>query len=447
LRKLPNTAPSLRRRLMLILLSLIVSAWAVTATTSYFKTKQEVETLFDAQLSQVAFTLNEIAVNEYTLYNLNKLQQVLKQQSTATSINNKIAFQIWYQDKLIIYSNNAPTSKISNREGFDRAITKDVEWRVFTLVNNDLLIEVAEGMEVREQLINAIVNDIILPMLFILPAIALMIWIGISTSLAPLNILASAVSKRSAQQLDPIDIKNAPQELLPLVNELNDLLVKLDEAFTMEQHFASYASHELRTPLAVIKTQAQVAIRSNNHKEKEDNLKKIVGGVDRATHMVSQLLNFVRIETVTMRQPLNLMQVVLSVVTEHTPIALKKKIDLSLSGQKELTINGYYEGLQLMLTNLIDNAIRYTPEGGKVLVDISQKGTSTVLTIRDNGPGISDGHRHKVFERFYRIPGTTSPGCGIGLSIVKRVVELNNAKITLNTPQKGSGLIVKLVFN
>ena len=442
-----NTS-SLRRRLLFVLLVLIIGAWTITAGTSYIKTRQEIETLFDAQLAQVVYALLEISPRHGTADNI-KTSHHIEQQIPSQPYSKKIAFQIWHKDHLFLHSDNAPETRMTQQEHYHNTIIEGKAWRVFAIAHDDVLVEVGEDMEIRDQLIRSIVLDVTLPMLFALPLLASIIWAGIGAGLAPIEKIATAIRSRSHHQLDLIEISDTPQEIQPLLDELNELLMRLEEAFASERDFTANASHELRTPLSVIKTQAQVALRSRNNKELKENLQKIITGVDRATHMVSQLLTLARIDphaASSLHKPVNLKDVASHIIAELAPLALNKKINISLNSKETPIISSYHEGLQLMLTNLIDNAIRYTPENGTIDVRIEETPDSILLAVSDDGPGIPRELRNKVFDRFYRMPGTKSNGCGIGLAIVKRIAELHNIEIFLDAPQKGSGLIVNVLF-
>ena len=447
-RKLFKQNTSLRRRLLLVLLVLITAAWAVAAGTSYVKTRQEIETLFDAQLAQLVYALLEISPGKVTEGNVKALQDI-GQQRAGQPYSKKIAFRIWHKGRPFFQSDNVPETRLARQEGYQNTIIEGKEWRVFSITSNDVLIEVGEDMEIRNRLIHGVVLDIILPMLFALPVLASVIWVGIGAGLAPVEKIATAIRSRSHHQLDLIEVNDIPREIQPLLDELNELLMRLEEAFASERDFTANASHELRTPLSVIKTQAQVALRSRNDKELKENLRKIITGVDRATHMVSQLLTLARIDpqaASSLHKPVNLRKVASHVIAELAPLALSKEINISLNSKEKPMILSYHEGLQLMLTNLIDNAIRYTPEGGTIDVRIEESPDGILLVVSDNGPGIPRELRNKVFDRFYRMSSAKSNGCGIGLAIVKRIAELHNIEIFLNAPKKGSGLIVNIEF-
>lgn len=442
--------PSIRRRLISVLLVFIVAAWLVTTVMSYIKTRQEVETLFDAQLAQLAYALSEISSKKTDVFQDDEiLMKAIEAHSASQPYSKKIAFQIWRDNKLVLRSRNAPITKLAEGVDYHDRMIEGRQWRVFAFASDHLLVEVGEDTDIRSRLVRSIVLDMLLPMLIALPIIASMIWIGIGAGISPLYRIVRAIRKRSHHQLSPIAMANIPVEIEPLVKELNSLLGRLDDAFTKERNFTANASHELRTPLAVIKAQAQVALRSRSEKERREHLKKVIIGIDRATHMVNQLLTLARIDpdaVASLYKMLNLTEVTSYVIADLAPIALKKKIDISLVSEEGVMIRGYRDGIQLMLTNLIDNAISYTPEGKAVRIRIEKMAGEVAVIIQDSGPGIPETERDKVFDRFYRMPGAKASGCGIGLAIVKRVVDLHDARILLENPRRGTGLVVKILF-
>lgn len=442
-----NNSNSLRKRLLWVLLLLIISAWIVTIIVSYLQIRKEVEVLLDTQLTQIGNSLLEIQSKTPQ----SEPHSISENISSYHKLHNKkIFFQAWRNNHMLLSSNNAPRTKLTETAGYANVNIHQTKWRIFTIQNQDTLIEVGENMEIRNKLIQSVVLDMLLPMLIMLPVIASAIWIGIGTGITPLRKLTHAISKCSHNQLSPIDLTNAPQEIIPLAQELNNLLSRLNDAFIRERHFTANASHELRTPLTIIKTQAQVALRSRTPKEKKENLNKIIQGIDRATHMVNQLLTLTRIEpntASTLYTPLNLYNVISFCIAEYTALASKKEITITLDGDKNASIKAYKDGLILAVNNLLDNAIRYTPPKGTITINIAQTDNHIILTIQDSGPGIEPQNKEKVFDQFYRIPGTNEEGCGIGLAIVKRVLDLHKAHIHLHSSQNPSGLTIDISFN
>jgi two-component system sensor histidine kinase QseC len=222
----------------------------------------------------------------------------------------------------------------------------------------------------------------------------------------------------------------------------------LQQAFETERRFTSDAAHELRTPLAAIKTQAQVALRSSADEERRRALNQVISGVDRASHLVQQLLTLARIDPTLWvgSELIDLPALASEVLAEIAPMALARDIDLSLEAGLPPAIRGDRAMLGMMLRNLVDNAIKYTPAGGKVEVRLARDGARLNLSVDDSGPGITPEERARVFERFYRQVGTNVPGSGLGLSIVKRIADLHHAEVRLGDAALG-GLRAEVVFD
>ena len=239
-----------------------------------------------------------------------------------------------------------------------------------------------------------------------------------------------------------------PEEVSPLVGALNDLFVRLEQAFNSERRFTADAAHELRTPLAALKIQAQVALRAGNETERQVALENVLRGVDRATRLLEQLLTLARVDPETAAAsyaPVDLHDLAASAIKDVAQMAHAKHIELSLEAAPTCLVSGDAAQLALLLRNLLDNAIRYTPEAGRVSVAI-QQGLGVELQIRDSGPGIPAAERERVLQRFYRIPGSGMEGSGLGLSIVQRIVELHGARLALADNAPGPGLLVKVIW-
>lgn len=243
-------------------------------------------------------------------------------------------------------------------------------------------------------------------------------------------------------------MKSVPEEVAPLAQALNDLFARLQQAFEGERRFTADAAHELRTPLAALKIQAQVALRANNVVERNTALENVLRGVDRATRLVEQLLTLARVdpETITLGfKPVELQGLAASVMRDLEPLAHAKHIEMALEVSSACNVFGDDAQLGLLLRNLIDNAIRYTPAGGRVLVVLQSIG-GVSIEVCDTGPGIAAAERDQVLQRFYRISGSGEEGSGLGLSIVRRIAELHGAQLTLSDNPSGTGLLAKVFW-
>lgn len=437
---------SIRRRLLILVMATVVGLWAITAVMSYIKTHHEIDELFDAQLVQSARVLLAQTTHDTEETEIEYDDQYHKYEK-------KLAFQIWNKDnELLLRSDSAPLLPLSTTTvGFSDVQIAGQPWRIFSRwdVRHELKIQVGERHDVRNELVQGIALQLLYPMLFALPLLALLIWISIGRGLSPLKGVAHDVAQRAPQHLTTLDTTHIPAEIWPLTDALNALFLRLQQAFEHERQFTADAAHELRTPLAALKIQAQVAQRADDDITRQHALNQLVLGADRATHLVAQLLTLARLDPdqgLVKREPVDLQALAVSVLGQLAPEAIAKDIDLSLTPAAPINVMGDSGALGILLRNLVDNAIRYTPDGGKVTVEITQQDNHTLLRVTDTGPGIPETERQQVFKRFYRGLGTRATGSGLGLSIAQRIAELHGAVIAFDTPEHGAGLCVTVSF-
>lgn len=451
--------PSLRHRLLLALLGAVSLAWGIAAVNSYLDIHHEASELFDAQLAQSAHVLLGFSSHEMQeQMMMGGVTQIAEDYLLGLDDNpfqyaHKVAYQIWIDpDLLAARSASAPEGRLSGVEqGFSDVIIEDYRWRVYATTHpvHPITIYTGERYDIREELIDAVALKMSLPILISLPLLAVLIWIAVNKALKPLGRISEEIAIREPSNLKPISFKQIPQEIKPLISSMNRLFDRLGQAFENERRFTADASHELRTPLAALKTHAQVALRGANNPAQRQTLEHIVHGVDRATHLVQQLLTLARLDpqsdTETLRGKVDLCNVATRVVTDLAQTAHQRKIDLSLDQPCQGTIRGNTDMLAILLRNLVDNAIRYTPDAGTVSVSVTAIDNGVILAVNDSGPGIPEEDRSKVFERFYRRLGTEKEGVGLGLSIVGRIAELHHARISLDDSALG-GLQVSITF-
>lgn len=441
---------SIRVRLLLFVLLAFAAVWASMAMIAYKRALHEVEELLDAEMAQSAQVLLTLSLHEIEEGDDKTIK--LEHQSGGHRYVTKIAFQVWAQKSLLFHSDKAPLTQLAPVAGYSDQWIAGERWRVFVLEGPDGLYSVQVGQlhEVRDELVSEIVLIMSLPVILALPLLALLFWWGISRGLRPLQCVADEVAQRSAHEMSPLPDSGMPIEIRPLTRALNELLRQLRNTFERERRFTADAAHELRTPLASIKTQAQVAQRATVEEERQQALRQINAGVDRATHLVEQLLTLARLDPATAVvefQPVNLCRLLEEVVADIAPSAHAKQIDIGMAECQRCNLSGSEVALAILMRNLLDNAIRYTPVGGTVDAAVKCEQQRIVLTVTDSGPGVAEAERSRVLERFYRgeMEGR-EPGCGLGLSIVKRIAELHGATLMLDQPESGAGLRVTVAF-
>jgi two-component system OmpR family sensor kinase len=283
------------------------------------------------------------------------------------------------------------------------------------------------------------------------PILGLLVWFAVGHALEPLQRLAGSVKARRLGALEPLPLGHLPDEVQPLVGALNDLLGRLTGALERERAFMADAAHELRTPLTALHLQLGALARAGTDRERAEAMQRLSAGVQRSIRLVEQLLSLARQEprAELARSALALDELAREGVAELVPLADARGIDLGIAGAQAALIRGERESIATLIRNLVDNAVRYTPAGGRVDVSVmgpAAPGQPVVLTVTDDGPGIAPEERARVFDRFYRQPGAQVPGSGLGLAIVKAIADSHGADIVLGESEGGKGLSVSVSF-
>jgi two-component system, OmpR family, sensor histidine kinase TctE len=306
------------------------------------------------------------------------------------------------------------------------------------------LLQVAETLGKRSRLVSEIIKGVIIPQFVILPLAVLLVWLALARGIAPLNELQQRIRGRDSSDLSPIDEREAPEEVSPLVRAINDLLGRLDQSMQSQKHFLADAAHQLKTPLAGLRTQAELAQAeidsgTSDPQSMKRSLQQISLASQRAAHMVNQLLAMARAEDQhqsAQKQAVNLSRLALEAVQDFVPRALDKHIDLGFEGPEgdaPLLVNGNPTLLRELIRNLVDNALLYTPAGGTATVRVLDDpfGQVVVLQVEDSGPGIALAERDQVFLPFYRVLGTNVDGSGLGLAIVREIAQQHGAEVAI----------------
>lgn len=313
-----------------------------------------------------------------------------------------------------------------------------------------VLVQVAETRHKRSDLASRVVTGVLLPQFAIIPLAVILVWVGLTRGIVPLNRLQSRIRRRRPTDLSPIAPASVPEEVRPLIVSFNDMMGRLEENLQSQQRFIADAAHQMRTPLTGLKMQAELAMYETDQDQLRVSLRHIAESADRTSHLVSQLLSLARAEAsfekVHAIEPVDIEALVRSVAQELFPIALAKGIDFGVeySGQA-LRVDGNPVLLRELVKNLIDNALKYTGRGGSVTARTRAAGT-VIFEVEDTGVGIPETDRDLVFERFYRVLGSGEDGSGLGLPIVREIAELHNATVSLNPNPHGQGTVAQVVF-
>ncbi|MCH2219407.1 MAG: ATP-binding protein [Dechloromonas sp.] len=436
---------SLRRRLLGLLLGGVSAAWLATMVFSYIDAHHEVDELFDAQLSQAAQTLLALASHDAG-------EGVEDLGAAGHKYQRQLRFQIWRADgKLVIRSNNAPETPLTTAGGFSETRGDEGHWRHFSQWNDsrNLQVQVSENHHIRDELIGQIAWRLLFPALLGLPLIGIWVWLATRQGLSSLNGVARQIASRDPQQLQAIHPLAAPEEIRPLIEALNGLFQRVEQTIEAERRFTADAAHELRTPLAALQAQLQVAQRARDSEEHDRSLQQLQNGLTRAAHLVDQMLLLARLDPesgLPDPQPVDLAALAESVCADLGPQILARDIDFDFATVSPATLTGQGEWLRVLIRNLVDNAVRYTPEGGRVSVRITRDGDSLTLSVSDSGPGIPPEERTAVLQCFHRLNQTEQPGSGLGLAIVARIAALHGAQLYLDSDPMTKGLHIGVQF-
>jgi len=428
---------SMRTRLLVTLLAVVLACAAIGAAVTYTNVLEQTEEIFDYQLQQMALSLRN--------------QGYISASEAAALADDQLDFvvQIWSLDGRQIYLSR-PTVVLPPQAvlGYSDVQVGGNTWRLFTTVTRDRAIQVAQPLAVRSRLAAKAALRATVPILALAPLLALTIWWTVGATLRRLQVVAEDVRRRDVDALDPIPEEALPREVGPLVHAFNTLLERLRRASVAQRAFVSDAAHELRSPLTALRLQLQLLQRAPDDAQKKSALDALGGGIDRAQHLVEQLLALARSEPGAKGAPfaaVDLSESARLAVADVVPLAESKHTDLELEAVDGTQLDGDASALRVLVRNLVDNAVRYTPANGRVRASLVRDGARPVLTIDDSGPGIPREERGRVFDRFYRGAGREEGGSGLGLAIVRRITEQHRASIDLSDSPLG-GLRVRVVF-
>ena len=421
MKMLPN---SIRSTLLLWLFAGLTLVISIVAIVLYLQAKEEANQLFDYQMAQVASALPSRFLS-----------------ASPPGVGNpfgdapNVVIQIWDPTGVRVYYSH-DYADLPQRAvlGFSTLEAHGERWRVYSAQQGPTVVQIAQPLRVRSGIAARSALKTVAPLLLLVPFLGGLIWIAVSRGLAPIHGVATQLAARDASQLAPVSDHDLPDEIRPLTHAVNDLLARLEQAAGIQRIFIDDAAHELRTPLTALTLQVELAERAADTPAREAAFAALRAGLERAARLVQQLLTLARQEPGAPQPPpqrLDLAEIARAAVADAALQAADRQVDLGLAGALTTPVSGDPDALRILLGNLIDNALRATPAGGRIDVAVAPDGNHARLTVSDTGPGIATDELGRVFDRFYRGAGAPAGGSGLGLAIVRRIADLHHATVTL----------------
>lgn len=437
---------SIRKRLLVSILSVIVLVTMLLAIATYFAVREEMDELYDENMKQVAMVLTRTGLEDE--------HSLLKESSQSTKLKGEEEFliQIWRDGELAYTSHPAINFGLQTvgRKNFGRTPFEESKWRYYQLKDKDDIIQVSQDLDKRHDVVEEIYRVLVVPILIQMPVLAVLIWFLVGYGFKPLTFVSEHIRKRTSAFLEPLSEEKSPIEVKEMINALNGLLVRLKSSMDTQRRFTADAAHELRTPLTAIRLQLDILKRADSDTEKQEAMASLEKGINRSIRLVQQLLELARQEPENITHPLaklNLRTVIKDAVEQATPLSHTKSINLSSQTHEDLFIEGNAPQLGVMIGNLINNAINYTPEEGSVQIHAYHHDNRIIVDISDSGIGIGNDDKQRIFDRFYRVSGTEAIGSGLGLSIVKNIAAFHQIDISILEGLDNKGTTFRLQIN
>jgi len=437
---------SLRGRLLWFLLAAITIAAVAQATIAYRTALHDADQIFDYHMQQMALSLRSSTP-------LSNDEARARQEAESAGGNDDMVVQMWSPDGAQMF-HSVSRARLPQRAvlGFSNVRANSTTYRVFSIQTSNQTVQVAQDLAVRRNMAGNLALRTLGPIAVMMPILMLVVWWVVSGSLQPVARVRSQVASRQADDLSPVSDTGLPDEVRPLVQELNLLFGRVRTAFEAQQNFVADAAHELRTPLAALRLQAQSLDRADTPEARQVAVGRLTAGIDRATRLVEQLLILARQEataaegTAAKTRPVDLADLARRTAADLASVAAAKGVDLGLQQADPASIDGQPDALQILLRNLVDNAVKYTPGGGTVDISVLSGAGTVAVQVEDSGPGIPPDERERVFDRFYRVAGSEAAGSGLGLAIIKAIAERHGAVLTLGSSERLGGLMATVTF-
>lgn len=442
---------SLQGRLLTLVLGAMAVVWLGAAAAIWFDARHELDELLDSHLAQAAALLVAQQTHSPEDEDEEEKERTAEDALVPSRYARRVAFQVWHEGRLVLHSPSASLEPLTTLEqGFETRRIGDTTWRIHAArgAERDVRVYVAEQTDSRSSILLALLRSMLWPMALALPLLALLAWWAVRQGLLPLQRLSAGLAQRPPQSLEEVRLDDPPAEMKPLVTALNGLFARIAALLESERRFTADAAHELRTPITAIRAQAQVALGSVDSDERRHALLATLEGCDRATRLVEQLLTLARLEATPSSGTVqtDLGRVARQVVADLAGGAIANDQSIELDAPEHCLLGADETLLAVLLRNLVDNAIRYSPRSSRIRIAASQTPEATTLRVDDSGPGLTEAQLARLGERFFRVPGSDQPGSGLGWSIARRIAAVQGAVLSASRSAALGGLAVSVVW-
>ena len=432
---------SIRRALLFSLLPAVLALLVVAVWAVLHEVRDEIDELFDAQLEQAAFAVPTTVAEP----------PAKRRHHNDDDPRSNLVIAVWDRDvdEPTYRSHRRVPLQVNRAAGFATLRIDDEPWRIFVRHDGEQTIQVAQPLRVRDEASAEIASRIGVPLLLLVPLLVFTVLFLLKRGLRPLTRFAGELDARSPRALDSVPLEALPAELLPMATAMNQLLARLKGALSAQEVFVADAAHELLTPLTALQVQVQMLERAKTEERREQTMQDVRQSLERCINLARQLLTLARNSGETPAgqfQRLRLDDAIRAAMADVLPKAHARGIDLGLTGEATAAVLGDGKGIQTLLSNLLDNAIKYSRENGQVDVSVRERGNDCIVTVSDTGPGIATSDRERVFDRFYRAPDAEPEGSGLGLAIAREIAARHGARIELRSPGTLGGLDADVVF-
>lgn len=438
---------SIRKRLTLLMLSGVASVWAYALYSSYYQAVDEVGEWDETRIEQTAHALLVLDAQDLSAF----ARTSLNPRDDDDEVSTRLLFEVTGTDGRILAASPGlpPTgTPLSLTDAANPGWTDEAKWHTYVASNarSGRTVRIFEQNTHRSELSTQVAQRIAKPLVFALPVLAVLIWLAIGGSLAPLRMLSKAIEERSPDGLEDIDVKGVPDEVQPLIAALNALLLRLRRSLDRERAFTGDAAHELKTPLSAIKVQAQVALTARDPDRQRRAMQRVVEAVDRSTRLADQLLTLARIEEAIPppSAPTDLLDIARACIADQLAQADRKQMSLTMRADSAVIVRAPPALLRMLLDNLVDNAIKYGNTRGRIEISVWRDIDTAHLQVRDDGPGVAEADLPRLRDRFFRGAGHSERGSGLGLSIVARIVDQLRGKMEYTAGIEGKGFGVRI---